>query len=39
MPMVTVHVWGVPRRAVPASFLRMATDRRPLRRSPGLRFG
>jgi heme-degrading monooxygenase HmoA len=37
--MVTLHVWGVPARGVPAALLRMATDRRPLRRAPGLRFG
>ncbi|MGY1808800.1 monooxygenase [Blastococcus sp. SYSU D00669] len=37
-PVVTLHVWGVPGRAVPAAVARMATDRRPLRRSPGLRF-
>jgi hypothetical protein len=36
---VTLHLWGVPRRAVPAAALRMATDRTPLRRTPGLRFG
>jgi heme-degrading monooxygenase HmoA len=37
-PVVTLHVWGVPGRAVPAALLRMAADRRPLRRTPGLRF-
>lgn len=37
--MVTLHLWGVPRRAVPAAVARMALDRRPLRRTPGLRFG
>lgn len=36
--LATLHVWGVPGRAVPAALLRMATDRRLLRRSPGLRF-
>ena len=36
---VTLHLWGVPRRAVPAALARMARDRRPLRRTPGLRFG
>jgi hypothetical protein len=36
---VTLHLWGVPTRAVPAAVLRMARDRRPLRRTPGLRFG
>jgi hypothetical protein len=34
----TLHVWGVRPRAVPAALLRMAGDRRPLRRTPGLRF-
>ncbi|MGY1822721.1 monooxygenase [Geodermatophilus sp. SYSU D00079] len=34
----TLHVWGVPGRAVPAALVRMAADRRPLRRTPGLRF-
>jgi heme-degrading monooxygenase HmoA len=37
-PLTTLHVWGVPGRSVPAALLRMATDRRPLRRTPGLRF-
>src|SRR3954451_17793858 len=36
--LATLHVWGVPGWSVPAALLRMATDRRPLRRSPGLRF-
>jgi hypothetical protein len=36
---VTLHLWGVPHRAVPAALARMARDRRPLRRTPGLRFG
>ncbi|MGY1637995.1 monooxygenase [Geodermatophilus sp. SYSU D00742] len=36
--LATLHVWGVPGRAVPAALLRMAADRRPLRRAPGLRF-
>src|SRR5918997_3990145 len=36
--LVTLHVWGVPGRAVPAALLRMGTDRRLLRRIPGLRF-
>jgi hypothetical protein len=35
---VTLHLWRVPRRGVPAALLRMATDRAPLRRTPGLRF-
>ncbi|MGK5110883.1 monooxygenase [Geodermatophilus sp. CPCC 205506] len=34
----TLHVWGVPGRAVPAALVRMAADRRALRRTPGLRF-
>ena len=38
-PVVTLHLWGVPGRAVPRAVLRMATDRRPLRATPGLRFG
>jgi heme-degrading monooxygenase HmoA len=37
--LVTLHVWGVPGRAVPAALLRMAADRAPLRRQPGLLFG
>ena len=37
-PLVTLHLWGVPRRAVPRAVLHMATDRPALRRSPGLRF-
>ncbi|RBY79544.1 monooxygenase [Geodermatophilus sp. TF02-6] len=36
--LATLHVWEVPGRAVPAALLRMAADRRPLRRAPGLRF-
>ena len=36
---VTLHLWGVPGRAVPRAVLRMAADRGPLRRTPGLRFG
>jgi len=38
-PLVTLHLWGVPGRAVPAAVLRMATERAALRRTPGLRFG
>jgi heme-degrading monooxygenase HmoA len=34
----TLHVWGVPARGVPAALHRMAADRRPVRRAPGLRF-
>ncbi|MCU0265161.1 MAG: monooxygenase [Actinomycetia bacterium] len=36
--LVTLHVWGVPRRAVPAAALAMGRERRPVRRTPGLRF-
>lgn len=36
--LATLHVWGVPGRSVPGALLRMATDRRRVRRSPGLRF-
>src|SRR4051812_3522943 len=36
---VTLHLWGVPRRAVPAAVVRMARDRRPLRATAGLSFG
>ena len=36
--LVTLHLWQVPRRAVPAAVLRMAADRRPVRRQPGVRF-
>lgn len=36
--LVTLHVWGVPRTAAPAAFLAMGRDRRPVRRTPGLRF-
>ncbi|MGZ4616092.1 MAG: monooxygenase [Actinomycetes bacterium] len=35
---VTLHLWTVPPSRVPAAFLRMGTDRRRLRRTPGLRF-
>ena len=35
---VTLHVWGVAPRRVPAALLRLATQRRPLRRAPGARF-
>jgi len=36
--LVTVHVWRVPGRRVPAALTRMATDRLRLRAVPGLRF-
>jgi quinol monooxygenase YgiN len=35
---VTLHVWGVPRRAVPRAVLRMAIDRSRVRALEGLRF-
>ncbi len=35
---VTLHLWGVPGRAVPRAALRMATVRPALARTPGLRF-
>ena len=35
---VTLHVWGVPNRHIPRAAARMALDRRPLRRTSGLRF-
>lgn len=35
---VTLHLWGVRATAVPRAVARMAGDRRPLRRSPGLQF-
>ena len=38
-PLVTLHLWGVPSRSVPAAVLRVATGRPALRRTPGLRFG
>lgn len=37
-PLVTLHLWRVPSRAVPTALLHMATDRRALRRVPTLRF-
>ncbi len=37
-PIVTLHLWGVPRARIPAAFLAMGRDRIPLRRQPGLRF-
>jgi hypothetical protein len=36
--LVTLHLWRVPGRAVPAALARMAVDRRPVRRQPGVRF-
>jgi hypothetical protein len=36
--LVTLHLWGVPGRAVPRAVLRMAADRVALHRTPGLRF-
>src|SRR4051812_34882298 len=36
--LVTLDVWGVSGRAVPAAVARMAFDRAPLRRTRGLRF-
>lgn len=38
VPVVTLHLWGVPTVHVPGAVLRMARDRGPLRRTPGLRF-
>ncbi|SDZ07122.1 spheroidene monooxygenase [Micromonospora pattaloongensis] len=37
--LVTLHVWRVPRRALPRALTRMAVDPRRLRRLPGVRFG
>src|SRR3954464_10381124 len=37
-PLVLLHLWGVPSRSVPGAVLRMASQRRALRRVPGLRF-
>ena len=36
--LVTLHLWRVPRAAVPAALLRMARDRGRVRRTPGVRF-
>lgn len=36
--LATVHLWRVPRRAVPSALARMALDRRELARTPGCRF-
>lgn len=38
-PLVTLHVWRVPRRALGGTLLRMARDPRRLRSLPGVRFG
>lgn len=38
-PLATLHLFGIARHAVPAAVLAMALQRRPLRRTPGLRFG
>ncbi|OJF12731.1 monooxygenase [Couchioplanes caeruleus] len=38
-PLVTLHVWRVPRRSVGRALVRMAMDPRRLRRLPGVRFG
>jgi hypothetical protein len=35
---VTLHVWRMPRKALPQVLVRMATDRGRLRRHPGVRF-
>jgi hypothetical protein len=37
--LVTLHVWTVPPRRIPAAVLRMAADRGPVRHLPGLQFG
>lgn len=37
-PLVTLHVWRVPRTSVPGALWRMAVDRRRLRRTPGVAF-
>ena len=36
--LVTLHLWRVAPRGVPGAVLRMARDRGPVRRTPGLRF-
>ena len=36
--LVTLHVWRVPRRQISRAVVRMAVDRRPVRRTPALRF-
>ncbi|SEK58892.1 spheroidene monooxygenase [Blastococcus sp. DSM 46786] len=35
---VTLHLWQVSTHAIPRALVHMAADRRPLRRTPGLRF-
>ena len=37
--LTTLHVWRIPRRAVPLALVRLAVDRRRLRATPGVRFG
>ena len=37
--LVTLHVWRVPRTALPRALVRMALDPRRLRATPGVRFG
>jgi hypothetical protein len=37
--LVTLHVWRIPRRALPRALHRMAVDRRRLRAIPGVSFG
>ncbi|NHC45581.1 monooxygenase [Motilibacter aurantiacus] len=37
-PYVTLHLWGVPSRRIPAAAARMALDRRPVHGAAGLRF-
>ncbi|MFC6020445.1 monooxygenase [Plantactinospora solaniradicis] len=37
--LVTLHIWQVPRRALPRALARMAVDPRRLRATPGVRFG
>jgi hypothetical protein len=36
--LVTLHLWRVPGRAVPAALVRMGADRRAVRATPGVRF-
>ena len=37
-PLVTLHLWGVSGAGIPRALAHMATDRRRVRRAPGLRF-